>query len=290
MSKKDLKSSPMREPVSLFDKKEKRSGGEKKGTVKITIVKVGGKVVEEPDSLKNLLKDFSTITGAKILVHGGGRSATAMAEKLGVKTEMVGGRRITSKEMLDVVLMVYGGLINKNIVARCQSLGMNAIGLTGADLNIIKAVKRPVKDIDYGYAGDVVSVQGDQLANLLETNAVPVIAPLTHDGNGLMLNTNADTMAAETAKALAKNYDVSLVYCFEKPGVLRDPDDDNSVITVLNHSDFKKYQDDGTINAGMIPKLDNGFDALKAGAKEGIITSAGSLSELNVSGTRLAIR
>ena len=290
MSKKDLKSSPMREPARLFDKKEKRSGGEKKGTVKITIVKVGGKVVEEPDSLKKLLNDFSTITGAKILVHGGGRSATAMAEKLGVKTEMVGGRRITSKQMLDVVLMVYGGLINKNIVARCQSLGMNAIGLTGADLNIIKAVKRPVKDIDYGYAGDVVSVQGDQLANLLETNAVPVIAPLTHDGNGLMLNTNADTMAAETAKALAKNYDVSLVYCFEKPGVLRDPDDDNSVITVLNHSDFKKYQDDGTINAGMIPKLDNGFDALNAGAKEVVITSASSLAELNVSGTRLAIQ
>ena len=290
MSKKDLKSSPMREPARLFDKKEKRSGGEKKGTVKITIVKVGGKVVEEPDSLKKLLNDFSTITGAKILVHGGGRSATAMAEKLGVKTEMVGGRRITSKQMLDVVLMVYGGLINKNIVARCQSLGMNAIGLTGADLNIIKAVKRPVKDVDYGYAGDVVSVQGDQLANLLETNAVPVIAPLTHDGNGLMLNTNADTMAAETAKALAKNYDVSLVYCFEKPGVLRDPDDDNSVITVLNHSDFKKYQDDGTINAGMIPKLDNGFDALNAGAKEVVITSASSLAELNVSGTRLAIQ
>jgi len=290
MSKKDLKSSPMREPARLFDKKEKRSGGEKKGTVKITIVKVGGKVVEEPDSLKKLLNDFSTITGAKIRVHGGGRSATAMAEKLGVKTEMVGGRRITSKQMLDVVLMVYGGLINKNIVARCQSLGMNAIGLTGADLNIIKAVKRPVKDIDYGYAGDVVSVQGDQLANLLETNAVPVIAPLTHDGNGLMLNTNADTMAAETAKALAKNYDVSLVYCFEKPGVLRDPDDDNSVITVLNHSDFKKYQDDGTINAGMIPKLDNGFDALNAGAKEVVITSASSLAELNVSGTRLAIQ
>jgi acetylglutamate kinase len=290
MSKKDLKSSPMREPARLFDNNEKRSGGEKKGTVKITIVKVGGKVVEEPDSLKKLLNDFSTITGAKILVHGGGRSATAMAEKLGVKTEMVGGRRITSKEMLDVVLMVYGGLINKNIVALCQSLGMNAIGLTGADLNIIKAVKRPVKDIDYGYAGDVVSVQGDQLANLLETNAVPVIAPLTHDGNGLMLNTNADTMAAETAKALAKKYDVSLVYCFEKPGVLRDPDDDNSVITVLNHSDFKKYQDDGTINAGMIPKLDNGFDALNAGAKEVVITSAGSLAELNASGTRLAIR
>jgi len=259
--------------------------GDKRGAV--TIVKVGGKVVEEPESLQQLLEDFSSIEGAKILVHGGGRSATAMAEKLGVKTEMIGGRRITSKEMLDVVVMVYGGLINKNIVAQCQSLGMNAIGLTGADLNIIRAVKRPVKDIDYGYAGDVVSVQGDQLQNLLQTGAVPVIAPLTHDGNGLMLNTNADTMAAETAKALAKCCEVSLVYCFEKPGVLSDPDDDNSVIPVLTHADFKKYQEDRTINAGMIPKLDNGFDALNAGAKEIIITSAASLTKLNDSGTRL---
>ncbi len=256
---------------------------------KLTIVKVGGKVVEEPESLRKLLEDFSTIEGAKILVHGGGRSATAMAEKLGVKTEMVGGRRITNKEMLDVVLMVYGGLINKNIVAQCQALGMNAIGLTGADLNIIKAVKRPVKDIDYGYAGDVVSVQAEQLQNLLKTDAVPVIAPLTHDGNGLMLNTNADTMAAETAKALAIGYDVSLVYCFEKPGVLGDPDDNGSVMPVLSYSDFKKYQEDGTINEGMIPKLDNGFDALNAGAKEIVITSASSLNKLNYSGTRLML-
>jgi len=262
--------------------------GDKRGA-SLTIIKVGGKVVEDPVSLQKLLTDFSLIKGKKILVHGGGRSATAMAEKLGVKTEMIGGRRITSKEMLDVVLMVYGGLINKNIVAQCQALGMNAIGLTGADLNIIKAVKRPVKDIDYGYAGDVVSVQGDQLANLLYTNAVPVIAPLTHDGTGLMLNTNADTMAAETAKALASHFDVSLVYCFEKPGVLSDPDDDNSVIPVLSYSDFKKYQEDGTINEGMIPKLDNGFDALNAGTKEIVITSASSLSKLNDSGTRLTV-
>ncbi len=256
---------------------------------KLTIVKVGGKIVEDSGSLSRLLNDFASIEGKKILVHGGGRSATAMAEKLGVKTTMVGGRRITSKEMLDVVLMVYGGLINKSIVAGCQSLGMNAVGLTGADLNIIKAVKRPVKDIDYGYAGDVVSVQAEQLAVLLENDAVPVIAPLTHDGNGLMLNTNADTMAAETAKALAQKYDVSLVYCFEKPGVLSDQDDDNSVIPVLSHADFKKFQDDGTINAGMIPKLDNGFDALRAGVNGVVITSAALLSELNDSGTKLTM-
>ena len=287
MSNKDSKSSHLHEPARLIHRKEKLSGRVKREA--LTIVKVGGKVVEEQESLRKLLEDFSTIEGAKILVHGGGRSATAMAEKLGVKTEMVGGRRITSKEMLDVVVMVYGGLINKNIVAQCQALGMNAIGLTGADLNIIKAVKRPVKEIDYGFAGDVVSVQGDQLSNLLATNAVPVIAPLTHDGNGLMLNTNADTMAAETAKALATEYDVSLVYCFEKPGVLSDPDDDYSVIPVLSYSDFKKYQEDGTINEGMIPKLDNGFDALNSGAKEVIITSANSLSQLNDSGTRLVL-
>ncbi len=263
--------------------------GDKRGAPKLTIVKVGGKVVEDPGYLQQLLTDFSCIEGNKILVHGGGRSATAMAEKLGVKTEMIGGRRITNKEMLDVVLMVYGGLINKNIVAQCQALGMNAIGLTGADLNIIKAVKRPVRDIDYGYAGDVVSVQDEQLAILLESGAVPVIAPLTHDGSGLMLNTNADTMAAETAKALSGKYETTLVYCFEKPGVLLNPEDDSSVIDTLAYSDFKKYQEDGTINEGMIPKLDNGFDALNSGAKEIIITSASSLGKLNVSGTRLSL-
>jgi acetylglutamate kinase len=254
---------------------------------KLTIIKVGGKVVEDTESLQELLSDFSRIDGVKILVHGGGRSATAMAAKLGVKTEMAGGRRITNKDMLDVVIMVYGGLINKNIVAGCQALGMNAVGLTGADLNIIKAVKRPVRDIDYGYAGDVVSVQAEQLSALLNMGAVPVIAPLTHDGKGLMLNTNADTMAAETAKSLAGTFDVTLAYCFEKPGVLADPDDDNSVIATLDHRAFKEYQSDGTISEGMIPKLDNGFDALKSGVKDVIITNSNSINQLNSSGTHL---
>ncbi len=256
---------------------------------RLTIVKVGGKVVEEPNSLNQLLKDFSEIEGSKILIHGGGRSATAIAGKLGVKTEMVNGRRITNAEMLDVVLMVYGGLINRSIVAKCQALGLNAIGLTGADLNIIKAVKRPVGEIDYGFAGDVVSVQAEQLSLLLKHNAVPVIAPLTHDGKGLMLNTNADTMAAEVSKALAAGYECSLVYCFEKPGVLSDPEDDNSAINRLNYNDFKVYQKDGTINAGMIPKLDNGFDALRNGVSEVVITNLSSLQELNDLGTRLAM-
>ena len=256
---------------------------------KLTIVKVGGKIVEDAESLNQLLGDFSKIEGKKILVHGGGKSATAIAEKLGVKTEMVNGRRITNAEMLDVAMMVYGGLINKNIVAKCQAYGLNAIGLTGADMNIIKAVKRPVKDIDYGFAGDVVSVQSEHLSLLLKHGAVPVIAPLTHNGDGLILNTNADTMAAEISKALAPEFDCTLVYCFEKPGVLSNSGDDNSVIGRLEYESFKKYQEDGTINAGMIPKLDNGFDAIRNGVGEVVITNSTALAKLNDLGTRLIL-
>ncbi len=256
---------------------------------KLTVIKVGGKIVEDSESLSQLLEDFSKIEGKKLLVHGGGRSATTIAEKLGVKTEMVNGRRITNAEMLDVAMMVYGGLINKNIVAKCQAFGLNAIGLTGADLNIIKAVKRPVKDVDYGYAGDVVSVQAEQLSLLLKHNAVPVVAPLTHNGEGLILNTNADTMAAEISKALASEFVCSLVYCFEKPGVLSDPEDDSSVISRLVYKDFKSYQEDGTINAGMIPKLDNGFDAIRSGVDEVVITNSKALAKLNDLGTRLVL-
>lgn len=256
---------------------------------KLTVVKVGGKIVEDAVSLNQLLNDFSKIEGKKILVHGGGKSATTIAAKLGVKTEMVNGRRITNAEMLEIVMMVYGGLINKNIVAKCQAFGLNAIGLTGADLNIIKAVKRPVKDIDYGFAGDVVSVQAEQLSLLLKHNAVPVIAPLTHNGEGLILNTNADTMAAEISKAMASEFDCSLVYCFEKPGVLKNPDDDNSVIKKLGLKAFKRLQEDGVINAGMIPKLDNGFDAIRNGVSEVVITNSTALKELNDLGTRLVL-
>ncbi len=256
---------------------------------KLKVVKVGGKIVEDAESLNQLLNDFSKIEGKKILVHGGGKTATTIAAKLGVETEMVNGRRITNAEMLDVAMMVYGGLINKNIVAQCQSFGLNAIGLTGADMNIIKAVKRPVKDVDYGFVGDVVSVQSEHLSLLLKHDAVPVIAPLTHNGEGLILNTNADTMAAEISKALASEFDCSLVYCFEKPGVLSNPEDDDSVIGRLSYDSFKRYQEDGTINAGMIPKLDNGFDALRSGVGEVVITNSSTLSQLNDLGTRLTL-
>ena len=182
----------------------------------LTLLKVGGKIVEEPDSLVRFLDDFAKIDGQKVLVHGGGRSATKMAERLGVETQMVNGRRITSAEMLQVVTMVYGGLVNKNVVVQLQSRGVDALGLTGADMNYMLADKRKNAEIDYGFVGDVKKVDGEKLKSLICQNIVPVLAPLTHDGQGNLLNTNADTIAGEAAKALAKLYDVTLVFCFEK--------------------------------------------------------------------------
>ena len=196
----------------------------------LTIVKVGGKIVEEEASLKQLLADFSSIEGKKLLVHGGGRSATRMAERLGIATQMVEGRRITDTPMLEVVTMVYGGLVNKQIVAGLQALDVNALGLTGADMNLMRSDKRPVKEVDYGFVGDVKEVNADLLATLIHQGIVPVLAPLTHDKQGHLLNTNADTIAGEAAKALAKHFEVTLMYCFEKKRVLRDADDDDRVL------------------------------------------------------------
>ncbi|GAF04902.1 acetylglutamate kinase [Saccharicrinis fermentans] len=254
---------------------------------KITIVKVGGKVVETPESLQELLHDFAALQGHKILVHGGGRSATKIAKQLGIETQMVDGRRITDLETLKVVTMVYAGLVNKNIVASLQAKGVNSVGLTGADLNLITAIKRPVKDIDYGYVGDVKSVQIKELTTLIQRDVVPVIAPLTHDGKGNMLNTNADTMASSLASALTQEFDVQLIYCFEKKGVLSNPDDDDTVITNLTYKLFKQYQESGTIAAGMIPKLDNGFNALTNGVKKVMITNTQGLKEGIDTGTIL---
>ena len=221
---------------------------------KITIVKVGGAVVEDETQLAQLLKDFSAIEGKKVLVHGGGRKATKVAESLGIESKMVNGRRITDAEMLSVVTMVYGGLVNKNLVARLQANGVNALGLTGADMNVIRSHKRPIKDgVDFGFVGDVDTADGKMLSKLIEEGITPVMAPLTHDGQGNILNTNADTIASETAKALAPYYDVTLIFSFEKKGVLRNPDDDDSVIPVITHEDFEKYKSDGTISGGMLP-------------------------------------
>ena len=241
---------------------------------KLTIIKVGGKIVEEPASLQRLLDDFAAIDGPKVLVHGGGRSATKIAAQLGIESQMVNGRRITDAPMLQVVTMVYGGLVNKNIVAGLQARNINAVGLTGADMNVILSDKRPVKDIDYGFVGDVKQVDGKRLAALLNDGIIPVMAPLTHDGNGNMLNTNADTIAAETAKGLAPYFDVTLIYCFEKKGVLRDENDDDSVISEITPQQFKQLVEQGIIQGGMIPKLENAFQAINAGVKQVVITSA----------------
>ena len=242
---------------------------------KLTIVKVGGAVVEDEAQLLQLLKDFSAIEGCKVLVHGGGRKATKVAESLGIESKMVNGRRITDAQMLSVVTMVYGGLVNKNLVARLQANGVNALGLTGADMDVIRSHKRPLKDgIDFGFVGDVDKANGEMLSKFIEEGIVPVMAPLTHDGEGHILNTNADTIASETAKALAPYYDVTLIFSFEKKGVLRNPDDDESVIPSITRVDFIKYKEDGTISGGMLPKIENALAAIDAGVKKVIITLA----------------
>lgn len=241
---------------------------------KLTLVKVGGKIVEDSGTLKQLLSDFSKIEGHKVLVHGGGRSATAIAAKLGIESQMVNGRRITDEETLKVVTMVYGGLVNKQIVAGLQSIGVNALGLTGADLNYMRSEKRPVKEVDYGFVGDVKEVNADILADLIARGVVPVLAPLTHDNAGNMLNTNADTIAGEAAKALAKHFEVTLMFCFEKKGVLMSETDDESVIPEITPALFEKYVADGIISGGMIPKLENSFEAINAGVKQVVITRA----------------
>ncbi len=244
----------------------------------ITIVKVGGAVVEDERQLSRLLENFSSLEGKKILVHGGGRKATKVASELGIESKMLNGRRITDEKMLEVVTMVYGGLVNKHVVACLQTYGMNAVGLTGADLDVIRSRRRPVKDgIDYGFVGDVEHVNADMLKLLLDAGITPVMAPLTHDGDGSMLNTNADTIASETAKALASLYDVTLVYSFEKKGVLSNPDDDDSVIPVITHETFEAYVTDGTISGGMIPKIHNALSAVDKGVRQVIITLADDL-------------
>lgn len=245
---------------------------------KLVLIKVGGKIVEEENTLRQLLKDFAAIEGHKVLVHGGGRSATKLAAELGVETKMVNGRRITDADMLRIVTMVYGGLVNKNIVAKLQALGVNALGLTGADMNLIRSEKRPVKEVDYGYVGDVKEVNAELLAGLIKQGIVPILAPLTHDKESHLLNTNADTIAGEAAKALAKYFEVTLMFCFEKKGVLMDENDDESVIPEINREAFKKYVDEGIIQGGMIPKLENAFQAIDAGVRRVVITQA---SEIN---------
>lgn len=248
----------------------------------LNIIKVGGGVVEDQTSLASLLGQFAALKGRKVLVHGGGRLATAMAANLGIESRMMGGRRITDAPMLEVVTMVYGGLVNKNIVAGLQAKGVKAIGLTGADGDVIRSHKRPLKRVkmddgteqmvDFGFVGDVDRVDAQLLIQLIEGDTVPVIAPLTHDGEGHILNTNADTIAASVACALAEHYDVTLTFCFEKRGVLRNADDENSVIPSINEAQAHSLIDEGIIAGGMIPKIENAFEAIHKGVRKVIIT------------------
>ena len=256
---------------------------------KLTVVKVGGKIVEDEASLKALLDRFARIEGRKVLVHGGGRSATAMATRLGIETQMVNGRRVTDKETLEVVTMVYAGLVNKNIVARLQAAGLNALGLTGADMNYMRSDRRkPVDGVDYGYVGDPKEVNAGLLATLIAQGVVPVLAPITHDGEGSLLNTNADTIAGEAAKALAEHFEVTLMYCFEKKGVLSNPDDEDSVIPVVTEDSFRTYVAEGVIQGGMIPKIENALAAVKAGVKQVVITQAEDIASNG--GTRVVLK
>lgn len=264
--------------------------------MKLTLVKVGGAIVENADSLSALLDRFAGIEGHKVLVHGGGRSATRIAEQLGLPQQMVAGRRVTDAETLRVVTMVYAGLVNKNIVAQLQARGINALGLTGADMNVIQSHRRPPKNVrmddgntklvDYGYVGDIDHVNADLLADLIAKGVVPVMCPIGHDTQGTLLNTNADTIVAEVAKALASTFDVTLVFCFEKQGVLRDADDDSSVIPLITKDQFPTLVADGVVSGGMLPKLENAFGAISAGVREVIITRADAIGDPEA-GTRL---
>jgi acetylglutamate kinase len=245
---------------------------------KLFIVKIGGNVLDDPASLEQFLRDFEAIREPKILVHGGGKIATNIGKKLGIESQYVNGRRITDAETLDLVTMVYGGLVNKQLVATLQSLGCNAIGVTGADGNMMQATKRPVKEINYGFVGDVKpeGVNSSLLSLLLKENTIPVFAPLTHDA-GRMLNTNADTIASVLAVALSKHFEVRLIFCFEKKGVLHDVQHDDSVIHHLPRKMYEELLGKNVFADGILPKLENAYEAIYAGVKEVLIGDARDL-------------
>lgn len=257
---------------------------------KATIVKIGGNVVDDPQALREVLQKFAQLQGYKVLVHGGGKIATQIGEKLGIRARMVEGRRITDADTLEVVTMVYGGLANKKIVAGLQSMGCNAIGLTGADGNLIPAHKRSGAAIDYGFVGDFepFHINTALLEKLFVLGISPVVAPLTHDQEGSMLNTNADTIASGLAVALAQDFDTTLVYCFEKRGVLTDINDPASLISSMDRKSYADYKSKGIIADGMIPKLDNAFNALDAGVAKVRICQAADMVEPD-SGTSLCL-
>lgn len=260
----------------------------------LNIIKIGGNVIDDDIQLEAFLEKFAAIPGKKILVHGGGKIATRLGSRLGIEAKLVEGRRVTDKEMLDVVTMVYAGLTNKSIVASLQKYQCDAIGLSGADGNVIKSVKRPVREIDYGFVGDILADSVNTLAikKFLEAGFTPVFSAITHNGNGQLLNTNADTIASALSTSLSGLYDTSLIYCFEKNGVLTDVMDDNSVIETITAKQFEGYKEQGVISDGMIPKLQNAFDAINKGVKSVYIGNATNLHlfQQQKFGTRLVIK
>jgi acetylglutamate kinase len=254
------------------------------------IIKIGGNIIDDANRLEHFLEQFAAVQGHKILVHGGGKLATKLAEKMGIQQQMVEGRRITDAETLKIVTMVYAGYVNKNIVAKLQSKGVNAIGITGADGGMIRAHKRVHATIDYGFVGDIDAVDSIKVHQLIEQNLTIVLAPITDDGNGQLLNTNADTIAQEIAKSMSHLYTTSLIYSFEKKGVLTDVNDDNSVIPVITPALYQQLKSDNKIFAGMLPKLDNAFSAIQAGVKQVIIGEAEQLKELLAGKTGTSIQ
>lgn len=246
---------------------------------KLFVIKIGGNVIDDDASLKLFLERFAKVEGKKILVHGGGKIATSIGKQLGIEPNYVNGRRITDAATIELVTMVYGGLLNKKIVAQLQAIDCNAIGLTGADANIIPADKRPVKEIDYGFVGDIVNekLKIKNLKLFLSNDLIPVIAPLTHDQHGQILNTNADTIASALAVALSALYDVRLIYCFEKKGVLENVEDQSSVINLINKEKYQQLLADKKLADGILPKIDNAFAAIDSGVNEVLIGDANDL-------------
>lgn len=247
----------------------------------LKVIKIGGNVIDKPETLEKFLDNFCCIAGPKILVHGGGAVATELAKKLNIEVKIVEGRRITDGSMLKLVTMVYAGLINKQLVASLQKRGCDAIGLSGADGNTVPACKRKDEKIDWGFVGDVKSpdINTRLIDDFIRGNMIPVFCAITHDCNGSLLNTNADTMAREIAAAMSSMYNIELIYCFEKQGVLLNPDDDNSVIPLITKDSFSKMKESGQVSGGMIPKLDNAFKALENGVKKVVIKHADNLLE-----------
>lgn len=255
----------------------------------LNIVKIGGNIIEKEDDLQAFITAFAKLPEPKILVHGGGKLATQMANELGIEVKMTQGRRITDAETLDVITMVYGGKVNKNIVALLQSHSCNAIGLSGADGNTVLSVKRPVKEIDFGFVGDVVKVDDQIIDSLLSAKLTPVFCAITHDGNGQLFNTNADTIACEIARAFSDKYEVVLYYCFEKAGVLLDVEDESSVIESIDTDTYRDLVAQKIVADGMLPKLHNCFYALEGGVDQVRLGKPAMLSNNNIPFTKLVL-